>query len=356
MFSKAVASTATTLTSTAAATAAAVSSHNIRPRTKMTTERVVVASLSGAIRRSSSSSRRHYHRAIVVSSSSSLSPLSSLSSSSWMIFDKDTVTTITTTTTTTTTQAQRFFSTQPKRAVDDNDEEEEKNPTKDKQDKGVSSSSDNSNNAEAPPLPVDFMDISRAKMAISGGVKRTECTKSYFLSELVGANVYLKFENQQFTGSFKERGARNAILQLIRERGSDLKGVIAASAGNHALALAYHGRELGIPVTVVMPVVAPLAKVDKCRKFGANVVIEGNHILESKSTAEALIKSNPGLQYINGFDDPPIIAGAGTIGQEIVEDVPNVDAVVVPVGGAGLIAGVACAVKTLKPDCKVRKI
>jgi hypothetical protein len=114
-------------------------------------------------------------------------------------------------------------------------------------------------------LPVDFSDISRAKVAIRGGVRRTDCVKSYFLSELIGANIYLKPEVQQFTGSFKERGARNAILQLMREQGSSLKGVIAASAGNHALALAYHGKELGIPVTVVMPIVAPLAKVDKCR-------------------------------------------------------------------------------------------
>ena len=114
-------------------------------------------------------------------------------------------------------------------------------------------------------LPVDFSDISRAKVAIQGGIRRTDCVKSYFLSELIGANVYLKPEVRQFTGSFKERGARNAILQLMREQGSSLKGVIAASAGNHALALAYHGQELGIPVTVVMPIVAPLAKVDKCR-------------------------------------------------------------------------------------------
>lgn len=118
---------------------------------------------------------------------------------------------------------------------------------------------------EIENLPVDYSDISRAKVAIRGGVRRTECFKSYFLSELIGANVYLKPEFQQFTGSFKERGARNAILQLMRKKGSSLKGVIAASAGNHALALAYHGRELGVPVTVVMPTVAPLAKVDKCR-------------------------------------------------------------------------------------------
>jgi threonine dehydratase len=117
----------------------------------------------------------------------------------------------------------------------------------------------------AEDLPVDFSDISRANVAIRGGVRRTDCTKSYFLSELTGMNIFLKPEFQQFTGSFKERGARNAILQLMREKGSSLTGVIAASAGNHALALAYHGKLLGIPVTVVMPTVAPLAKVDKCR-------------------------------------------------------------------------------------------
>lgn len=236
----------------------------------------------------------------------------------------------------------RAFSAKPKQTDDEKDTLKEETKTS----KGGS--------VPSLALPIDFSDISRARVAIRGGVKRTEATKSYFLSELIGANIYLKPENQQFTGSFKERGARNAILQLMREQGATLKGVIAASAGNHALALAYHGQELGVPVTVVMPVVAPLAKVDKCRRFGANVIIEGNHILESKQTAESLIASNPGLQYINGFDDPPIIAGAGTMGTEIIEDVPEVDFVIVPVGGAGLIAGVACAVKTLKPECQVR--
>lgn len=117
-------------------------------------------------------------------------------------------------------------------------------------------------------LPVTFADISRANVAIRNGVKRTPCIKSYYLSELLGANIFLKTEFQQFTGSFKERGARNAILSLLRELGGEKlrqTGVIAASAGNHALALAYHGKDLGVPVTVVMPTIAPLAKVDKCR-------------------------------------------------------------------------------------------
>jgi hypothetical protein len=205
-------------------------------------------------------------------------------------------------------------------------------------------------------LPVTFSDISRAHVRIRSGIKKTTCDQSFFLSELVGANVYLKTEFTQFTGSFKERGARNAILSLLQERGSEFQkrgGVIAASAGNHALALAYHGKELGVPVTVVMPTVAPLAKVDKCRKFNANIVIHGAHIGEAKQHADNIAQER-GLVYINGYDDPPIVAGAGTIGVEIIDAVPSVDYVVVPVGGAGLIAGISCAVKTLKPTCKVR--
>mmetsp|Transcript_47907 Transcript_47907/g.144852 ORF Transcript_47907/g.144852 Transcript_47907/m.144852 type:complete len:499 (-) Transcript_47907:18-1514(-) len=207
---------------------------------------------------------------------------------------------------------------------------------------------------KADSLPVTFADISRANVAVRSGVVRTTCEKSHFLSEILGCNIFLKTEFRQFTGSFKERGARNAILQLLRVKGDGFKskGVIAASAGNHALALAYHGQQLGVPVTVVMPTVAPLAKVDKCKKFGAKILIEGAHIGEAKEYAETLVRSE-GLEYVNGYDDPPIVAGAGTVGIEIIDDVPCVDAVVVPVGGGGLIAGVACAIKTLKPDTKV---
>lgn len=203
-------------------------------------------------------------------------------------------------------------------------------------------------------LPVEFADISRAFVAIRGGIKRTTCEKSHFLSEVVGSNIYLKPEFRQFTGSFKERGARNAILHHLQEQGESFKttGAIAASAGNHALALAYHGQLLGIPVTVVMPTVAPLAKVDKCRKFGARIIIHGQHIGEAKEFAETLVEKE-NLTYINGYDDPSIIAGAGTIGIEMMDDVPDLDYVVVPVGGAGLIAGISCAIKTLKPSAKV---
>jgi predicted alternative tryptophan synthase beta-subunit len=151
----------------------------------------------------------------------------------------------------------RSFSSHPKK-------EEKKEEKKEDAIKSLSSEDLMKRKALAD-LPITFSDISRAKVAIRGGVVRTECVKSYFLSELTGANIYIKPEIRQFTGSFKERGARNAIMQVQREKKGALKGVIAASAGNHALALAYHGKELGVPATVVMPVVAPLAKVDKCR-------------------------------------------------------------------------------------------
>lgn len=128
------------------------------------------------------------------------------------------------------------------------------------------------------------------------------------------------------------------------------KGVVTASAGNHALALAWHGKDLNIPVTCIMPSTAPLTKVDRCRKFGANVVLYGEHIGDSKKYAQEQYSD---LKYINGYDDPEIIAGAGTMGIEIMEQVQNVDVVVVPIGGAGLIAGVALACKTIKPSIQI---
>lgn len=180
------------------------------------------------------------------------------------------------------------------------------------------------------------------------GILRTPCERSFWLSEATGMDVYLKMEQMQFTGSFKERGARNALLSLSEEERR--VGVTAASAGNHALALSWHGRQLNVPVTVVMPEVAPLAKVDKCRAFGANVVIHGAHIGEAKHHAQEAFAE---LRYINGYDDPEIIAGAGTLGMEIVDQVPDADIMLVPVGGAGLIAGAALAAKSLNPNLRV---
>ncbi len=197
---------------------------------------------------------------------------------------------------------------------------------------------------------VTLQDIRDAAQRIAGQVYVSPCTWSEALSQITGCNIYCKLEYMQRTGSFKERGARNALMLLDDER--KRRGVIAASAGNHALALTEHARLLGIPVTVVMPTSAPLTKIVNCRQRGATVILHGSHIDEARQHAMTLVESQ-GLTYINGYDDPAIIAGQGTIGLEILEQVPDVDAVIVPVGGAGLIAGIALAIKSLKPQVKV---
>merc|ERR1739844_636419 len=163
-------------------------------------------------------------------------------------------------------------------------------------------------------------------------------------------DIYLKKDYMQYTGSFKERGARYTLMMLEPEQ--KLAGVIAASAGNHALALAYHGGQLNISVTVVMPIVAPIMKVENCKKYGANVIIQGADIGESRTHALKIV-AKKGMVYINGFDHPNILAGQGTMGLEILDQVPDVDAIVVPVGGGGLISGIALAVKTMKPDVSI---
>ena len=197
---------------------------------------------------------------------------------------------------------------------------------------------------------VSFANIEAARERIRDAVYYSPCRHSVPLSELTGFDVYCKVENRQRTGSFKERGARNALAQLSPEQ--QKRGVIAASAGNHAQALAYQGKLLGIPATVVMPKFAPLMKITNCQKLGANVVLHGDDFAEAKAHADELARQR-GLAYINGYDDPAIIAGQGTVGLEIVEQVPALDAVVVPVGGGGLLAGIALAVKTLRPQTKI---
>ena len=193
-------------------------------------------------------------------------------------------------------------------------------------------------------------DIHAAASRIAGGIQRTPFMRSDWLSPVCGVELYLKREHRQRTGSFKERGARNALMRLTEKQKQ--AGVIAASAGNHALALACHGQQLGVPVTVVMPNFAPIIKVKNCRSFGANVIIHGQHIGDAKEYAMTLL-TEKSLTYINGYDHPDIIAGAGTIGVEMLDQVANLDAIVVPVGGAGLIAGIALAAKSLKPNIEI---
>jgi threonine dehydratase len=204
---------------------------------------------------------------------------------------------------------------------------------------------------QAPPAAdVTLEDILAARERIAGGVFVTPCVESPTLSALVGAEVFCKLEYEQRTGSFKERGACNALMLLPQE--ARRRGVIAASAGNHALALAYHGRRLGIPVTVVMPVHAPLVKQRRCRELGARVLNHGDDIAEARLRADELVAAE-GLAYVNGFNDAAIVAGAGTIGLEILEQVPGADAIVAPIGGAGLVAGLGLAVKSRAPGVRL---
>ena len=199
-------------------------------------------------------------------------------------------------------------------------------------------------------MSVTLADIRSARRRIASGVVVTPCPESIPLSEVTGVRIFCKLDNQQRTGSFKERGARNALLRLtLRQR---KRGVIAASAGNHALGLAYHGQLLGVPVTVVMPDYAPLIKVSTCRRLGARVLVAGRDFAEARARADELV-AGEGLTYIHGFDNPDIIAGQGTMALEILEQVRDADAIVCPIGGAGLIAGVAVAAKALRPRIKV---
>lgn len=199
------------------------------------------------------------------------------------------------------------------------------------------------------PKRISFHDVTSAAFLIKGGVERTPCPRSTS-SESYGMDLYLKKDFLQYTGSFKERGARYALLCLSEEQ--KRRGVISASLGNHALALSYHGWKLSIPVTVVMPTAAPIMKIQKCRNYKARVIVEGRDMGEAKTLAMRMSQEE-NLLYVNGYDHPHIMAGQGTIGLEILEQVPEPDAVVVPVGGGGLIAGIATALKALSPKTKI---
>lgn len=200
------------------------------------------------------------------------------------------------------------------------------------------------------PQAVTLETIRAARDRNGSAIYHSPCPHSLLLSRLCNCDIYCKLEQFQVTGSFKERGARNRLLQL--DESQRRAGVVAASAGNHALGLAYHGQELGIPVTVVMPRAAPLVKVSNCRSFGAQVLLEADTYAQAKHRAIE-IGQQTGKVFVHGFDDPAIISGQGTLGLEILQDVPDVEAVIVPVGGGGLIAGVGLAIKSLKPGVRV---
>uniref|UniRef100_A0A5K3FTT6 Serine racemase n=1 Tax=Mesocestoides corti TaxID=53468 RepID=A0A5K3FTT6_MESCO len=163
-------------------------------------------------------------------------------------------------------------------------------------------------------------------------------------------DIYFKREFEHPTYSFKERGACNVLLAFTPEQ--RVKGAVSASSGNHASAMAYHAKRLGIPCTVCMPVSAPLPKIQNCRKHGANIVLKGKNISEARKVALKLANRR-GMTYINGYDHPHILAGQGVIGLEILEQVPDVDAVVLTVGGGGLLSGVSCAIKHNRPQTKI---
>jgi threonine dehydratase len=206
------------------------------------------------------------------------------------------------------------------------------------------------NNCYSPAMPVTIDTIRAARERIASAIYRSPCPYSLSLSRFCDAQVYCKLDHLQLTGSFKERGARNKLMLLSDD--AKRAGVIAASAGNHALGLAYHGGLLKIPVTVVMPIWAPIVKVSNCRALGANIILHGQSYDQAKQHAFSLADQQC-LTYIPGFDDPDIIAGQGTLGLEILEDVPDVDAVIVPIGGGGLIAGIGAAIKALKPSVRI---
>jgi threonine dehydratase len=199
-------------------------------------------------------------------------------------------------------------------------------------------------------MSVTLAAIRAARRRIAGGVVVTPCPESIPLSEMTGARIFCKLDNLQRTGSFKERGARNALLRLTTRQKK--LGVIAASAGNHALGLAYHGAQLGVRVTVVMPATAPAVKITRCRGLGADVVLHGETFEAAQSHALALAAAT-GATLIHPFDDLNVIAGQGTMALELLEQTPHLDTLVVPVGGGGLLAGVATVVKSLRPDVRV---
>ena len=197
---------------------------------------------------------------------------------------------------------------------------------------------------------ITLADVEAAAAIVAGKVLRTPMMPAPRLSALTGAEVFVKHENMQATGSFKERGALVKLTRLTDEERR--RGVIAMSAGNHAQAVAYHARRLGIPATIVMPEATPLVKVENTRAHGARVVLFGETLYESAERARA-IAAEEGLVFVHPYDDPAVMAGQGTIALEMLADMPDLDVLVVPIGGGGLFAGIAVAAKALKPGIDV---
>ncbi len=202
------------------------------------------------------------------------------------------------------------------------------------------------NAQQSEPL-LALADVRAAAERISGQIVRTPTLYSKTLSQITGADIWLKFENLQFTAAYKERGALNALLLLTQEQRS--RGVIAASAGNHAQGLSYHGRRLGVPVTIVMPRTTPTVKVMQTEMVGGTVVLEGETFDEAYAHARAMEKQL-GLTFVHPFDDPNVAAGQGTVALEMLEDAPDIEMLAIPIGGGGLLTGMGTAARGLKPD------
>ena len=200
------------------------------------------------------------------------------------------------------------------------------------------------------PVLLDVADVQAAVRRLEEAVVRTPTQRSRTLSEITGAEIWLKFENQQFTAAYKERGALNALLQLTDEQRT--RGVIAASAGNHSQGLSHHGTRLGVPVTIVMPRTTPTVKVLQTQSVGGKVVLEGETFDEAYAHARVL-EQELGLTFVHPFDDPRVAAGAGTVALEMLEDAPDIETMVVPIGGGGLISGMATVAKAASPPVEV---
>ena len=199
-------------------------------------------------------------------------------------------------------------------------------------------------------MPVSFEDIRAAKALIEGRVSVTPFNRARTLSDITGAEVYLKFENLQFTASFKERGALNKLSSLTEAERK--RGVIAMSAGNHAQGVAYHAAKLGIPATIVMPLGTPFVKINQTKEHGARVIVDGEGLSGASALAHEIARKED-LVFVHPYDDDAIIAGQGTIAIEMLEANPDLEAIIVPIGGGGLISGIATAAKAIKPSIKI---